>query len=151
MSMFHLAQLNIAKMKFAIDDPLMAEFVDNLDNINALAEDSPGFVWRLQTDEGDATAIDYFGSDILVNMSVWESIDSLHDYVYRSAHIQIMAKRKQWFEHMEETYSVLWWVEAGHLPTIEEAGERMKDLQSNGPNGKAFTFKQRFEPPESIS
>ena len=143
---FHLAQLNLAQMKFAIDDPAMADFVARLDAINALADEAPGFVWRLQTDDGDATGIDFFGADKLVNMSVWQDIDSLHHYVFRSAHNQVMALRKQWFERMGEAYSVLWWVEAGHVPSLKEAGARLDHLVRHGLSALAFSFKQSFPP-----
>ena len=146
MSAYYLAQLNIAQMKFAIDDPAMAEFVGRLEDINALADAAPGFVWRLQTDAGDATAIDYFGADKLVNMSVWQDLESLHRYVFRSAHNEVMALRKQWFDRLEEAYSVLWWVPAGHIPALYEAGQRLKQLRRHGPGVFAFTFKQSFAP-----
>ena len=144
MSGYHLAQLNIAKMKFAIDSPELADFVARLEDVNALADDSPGFVWRLQTEAGDATAIDYFGPDYLVNMSVWEDVESLHRYVYRSAHNEVMALRKQWFDRMLEAYSVLWWIPAGTIPTIAQADERLQNLRQNGPSVESFTFKQVF-------
>jgi len=140
----HLAQLNIAKMKFAIDAPELTEFVARLDDVNALADDSPGFVWRLQTGDGDATAIDYFGPEYLVNMSVWEDVESLHNYVYRTAHNEVMARRKEWFERMLEVYSVLWWIPAGIIPTIAEADQRLQNLRQNGPVAEAFTFKKLF-------
>ncbi|MCP4980892.1 MAG: DUF3291 domain-containing protein [Gammaproteobacteria bacterium] len=146
MSEFHLAQLNIAKMKFVIDDPELADFIARLDDINALADDSPGFVWRLQTDEGDATGIDFFGNEILVNMSVWDNLESLHEYVYRSAHNEVMARRKEWFARILEAYSVLWWIPAGSIPTIEEAALRLDKLREQGPSSVAFTFKQVFMP-----
>jgi len=133
-------------MKFPMDDPAMADFVARLDAINALADRAAGFVWRLQTDEGDATAIDHFGADKLVNMSVWQDLDSLHHYVFRSAHNQVMALRKQWFERMGEVYSVLWWVEAGHIPTLQEAGTRLDHLRQHGASAFAFSFKQSFPP-----
>ena len=144
MSRYHLAQLNIAKMKFAIDDPGMAGFVARLDDINALADAAPGFVWRLQIEDGDATGVDYFGADALVNMSVWEDRDSLHNYIYRSAQSEVMAMRKQWFERMTEAYSVLWWIAEGHIPTLDEASERLECLRLQGPGPSAFTFKQVF-------
>ena len=144
MPRYHLAQLNIAKMKFAIDDPGMAGFVARLDDINALADAAPGFVWRLQTEDGDATGVDYFGADVLVNMSVWEDRDSLHNYIYRSAHSEVMALRKQWFDRMTEAYSVLWWIAEGHIPTLDEASERLECLRLQGPDPSAFTFKQVF-------
>ena len=146
MSRYQLAQLNIAKMKFAIDDPEMLGFVARLDDINALADSAPGFIWRLQTEDGDATGIDYFGTDCLVNMSVWTDLDSLHSYIYRSAHNEVMALRKQWFERMTEAYSVLWWVAEDHIPTLEEASERLECLRLQGPGPGAFTFKQAFDP-----
>ena len=142
--MQQIAQLNIARLKYEFDDPRMQEFIDRLEDINALADHAPGFVWRLQTDEGDATAIDFFGADTLVNMSVWEDMASLHAYVYRSAHNEVMAQRKLWFDRVEAAYSVLWWVPAGHIPTIEEAAERLDLLREQGPGARAFTFKQSF-------
>lgn len=142
--MQQLAQLNVARLKYEFDDPRMKEFIDRLEDINALADHAPGFVWRLQTDEGDATAIDFFGADTLVNMSVWEDMASLHSYVYRSAHNEVMAQRKLWFDRVEAAYSVLWWVPAGHIPTIEEAAERLDLLREQGPSARAFTFKQSF-------
>ena len=141
-----LAQLNIAKMKYGFDDPELADFVAALDDINALADESPGFVWRLQTDEGDATAIDFFGSDYLVNMSVWEDVESLRDYAFRSAHRDVLARRNEWFDRMDEAYAVLWWVPAGTIPTLEQAAARLDSLRRLGPTSRAFTFKQLFEP-----
>jgi len=145
-SLLHLSQLNIAQMKFAIDAPELAEFVARLDDVNALADGSPGFVWRLQTEDGDATAIDYFGPEYLVNMSVWEDVESLHNYIYRTAHNEVMARRKEWFERMLEVYSVLWWIPAGTIPTIAEADQRLQNLRQNGPTAEAFTFKKLFAP-----
>ena len=145
---FHLAQLNIARMKYPAEAPEMADFMNNLDRINALAEKSPGFVWRLQTEEGDATSIDFYGPDILVNMSIWKNSESLHDYVYRTAHAQILSRRKGWFERFEDSYTVLWWIPAGDILTLEEANERLELLRSQGPTAAAFTFKQTFPAPE---
>ena len=107
MSSYHLVQLNIAKMKYPIDAAEMADFVDNLENINALADSSPGFVWRLQTEDGDATGIDFFGADVLVNMTIWEDVESLHHFVYKTAHAKILRRRKEWFHHVEAAYTVL--------------------------------------------
>ena len=146
MSEYHLAQLNIAKMKFPLDDPQMAAFVERLDEVNALADDAPGFVWRLQTEDGDATAIDFFGADTLVNLSVWRDVEALRNYTFRSAHKEVLARRHEWFDRMEEAYSVLWWIPAGHVPTLEEASERLDSLRSDGPGPRAFTFKQLFDP-----
>jgi len=143
-SEYHLAQLNIAQLKYAFDAPELAEFGARFEEVNALADDSPGFVWRLQTEDGDATAIDFFGPDYLVNMSVWEDVESLHDYVYRTTHNEVMARRKEWFERMREVYSVLWWIPAGTIPTLTEADQRLQSLRQNGPTAWAFTFKQIF-------
>ena len=133
-------------MKFAIDAPELAEFVARLEDVNALADDSPGFVWRLQTEDGDATAIDYFGPEYLVNMSVWSDVESLHDYVYRTVHNEVMARRKEWFERMLEVYAVLWWIPAGTIPTVADADQRLQSLRRNGPTAGAFTFKLMFPP-----
>ncbi len=147
MAAYELAQLNIAQMRTPIDAPEMAGFVANLDRINALAESAPGFVWRLQSDEGNATAFRPFGDSTLVNMSVWSSVDALSDYVYKSAHVEIMKRRKEWFDRMQDAYTVLWWVPAGHRPDEAEAMLRLQTLRAMGPTDKAFTFKQNFPAP----
>jgi len=149
MSAYELAQLNIAIMKEPLESPGMADFVANLDRINALAEASPGFVWRLQTEEGDATAMRPLGEQTLVNMSVWRDVESLDKYVYGSAHVEIMRRRKEWFERMQEAYVVLWWVREGHRPTIPEAVARLELLRKKGPTEEAFTFRQAFLPPDA--
>lgn len=142
-----LAQLNIALMRAPIDSPELAEFAAALDRINQLAEASPGYRWRLQTDDGNATSLRPFGDEYLVNLSVWRDIASLHDYVYRSAHKHIMARRREWFHHMREAWSVLWWVPAGHRPTVAEAKVRLQMLRERGPSADAFTFKRPFAAP----
>jgi hypothetical protein len=147
MSYFELAQLNIAWMKEPLDSPLLADFVANLDRINALADRSPGFVWRLETDEGDATALRPLGDDVLVNMSVWKDLESLHAYVYKSDHARIMSRRKEWFHRMQEAYSVLWWVPTGHRPDIVEAKRKLDALRFDGPHAEAFTFRKAFPAP----
>src|SRR5919198_2764622 len=102
MSGFHLAQVNIGRLRAPLDDPSMLGFVSQLDPINAIADRSPGFVWRLQTDEGTATAVRPFEDErLLINMSVWESLEALADFVYRSAHTPVMRRRREWFEHLE--------------------------------------------------
>jgi hypothetical protein len=141
----HLAQLNIGRLRAPTDDPLVAEFMDALDAINALAERSPGFVWRFQTDEGNATAERPFEDDtILVNFSTWASVDALAEYVYRSDHAAFLRRRGEWFERMNEVISVLWWVPEHHRPSVEEAIERLEHLREHGPTPHAFTFRHRF-------
>ena len=149
MSAYELAQLNIAIMKEPLDSPVMSDFVANLERINALAETSPGFVWRLQTEEGDASALRPLGEETLVNMSVWRDTESLNQYVYQSAHVEIMRRRKEWFSRMREAYAVLWWVREGHRPTIAEAIERLERLRANGPTAAAFTFRHAFPAPDA--
>jgi hypothetical protein len=147
---YHLAQLNIARFKAPMDDPALAGFVAQLDPVNALADAAPGFVWRLQTEEGNATSIHAFEDDLLlVNMSVWESIEALADFVYRSPHVAVMRRRREWAERMREAYIVLWWVPAGTTPTVEEAKGRLEHLRENGPGPIAFTFKKRYSPDEA--
>ena len=147
MSVYELAQLNVADMKAPLDAPEMAGFVESLDPVNALADAAPGFVWRLETDDGDATALRPFGDNTLVNMSVWRDIESLKDFVYKSGHIQVMRRRKEWFERMAQAWLVLWWVPAGHRPTLEEAGEKLALLRDRGPSPDAFNFAEIFGPP----
>jgi hypothetical protein len=149
MSEFHLAQLNIAILKEPLDSPLLADFVANLDRINALAESSPGYLWRLQTEEGNATAFRPLGENTIVNMSVWKDLESLQQYVYKSAHIDIMRRRKEWFEHMSEAFLVLWWIPDNHRPTINEAIEKLEHLRQHGPTSNAFTFRKPFPAPHS--
>lgn len=143
---YHLAQLNIGTMVAPQDSPEMAEFMNALDAINLLAETTPGFVWRLKDDSGNATSISAFDDDTLVNMSVWEDRDSLFGYVYRSGHTHYIGRRKEWFKMPTEPHMVLWWVPAGHAPTLEEAKARLMHLRTHGPTPHAFTFKQFFEP-----
>ena len=150
MSAYELAQLNIGIIRGPIGSQVMAEFVANLDRINALAERSPGFVWRLQTEEGNATAIRPFPDEnVAVNLSVWRDLESLSAFVYRSAHVEIMRRRREWFERMTEAFLVLWWVRKGHVPTIQEAIGRLELLRTKGPSPEAFTFRQAFPPPDA--
>jgi Domain of unknown function (DUF3291) len=150
--MYSLAQVNIARMLAPLDDPLMAEFVAQLDPINALADTSPGFIWRLQTPEGSATSIRPFDDlMILVNLSVWQSIPEYSNYVYQSAHREVMKQRRQWFERFQSAYTVLWWIPEGHIPTVEEAKERLNFLNTHGPTSYAFTLKMPFPAPDELS
>ena len=150
MSAYELAQLNIAIMKESLESPSMSDFVANIDRINALAEASPGYVWRFQTEDGDATAARPLGENTLVNLSTWQDVESLNTYVYGSAHVEIMRRRKEWFERMREAYVVLWWVAKGHRPAMTEAISRLDSLRSKGPTAEAFTFRQAFLPPDAL-
>lgn len=149
-SKMQVAQLNIGRLIAPIDDPAIRDFVEGLDPINALADAAPGFVWRLQTEEGDATSIQAFDDEsILVNMSVWADIDSLRAYVYKSQHVDFLRRRKEWFEKFEGVFVVLWWIPAGHIPTVEEAKERLAYLHKNGETPYAFTFRKSFPPDQN--
>lgn len=144
----HLAQLNIGRLRGPEGDPVVAGFFAELDRINALAESSPGFVWRLQTDSGNATEIRPYEDELIaVNLSVWESIESLKEFAYRSDHRPVMARRREWFEPMAEAYLALWWIPAGTTPTVEDAVERLERLRKVGPSPEAFTFRHPFPPP----
>jgi hypothetical protein len=148
MNAWHIAQLNVARAVAPPGSPELADFMAALDRINALAESSPGFVWRLQSASGNAT--DILVSDdplFLVNMSVWSSVDALFGFVYRTAHTEVMKRRREWFEKPTEAYQVLWWVPAGHVPTVQEALERLAHLRREGPTERAFTFSQRYPSP----
>ena len=149
---YQLAQLNIARMKFPLDGPEMRDFVTALDPVNASAEASTGLVWRLQDDEGDATAIRIFDDDRwLVNMSVWESLDDLKRFITLPGHLAIMRRRGEWFEKLEEATTVLWWAPGGHLPDLQEAVERLAHLREHGPHSFAFCFAEPFDPPGPVS
>jgi hypothetical protein len=141
----HLAQVNIARLAAPLDSPQLADFVANLGPINALADRSDGFVWRLQTEEGDATSLRIFDDEwLIVNMSVWESIEALRDYVYRSAHADVLRHRQEWFVKMIEAHVALWWIDAGTLPTVADARERLEMIRTNGPTPHAFSLKEPF-------
>jgi hypothetical protein len=149
---YQLAQINIARMRAALDDPMIGDFVANLKPINELAEASPGFVWRFQTEEGDATAVRPYDDDrIIINLSVWDNPDSLRAFVYQSAHSSVMKRRREWFERLTDVYVALWWVLRDHRPTIVEAVERLEYLKRHGPSAVAFTFKDVLPPPATSS
>jgi len=147
---WHVAQINVGTIKYPHDDPRMSGFMNRLDEINVLAEQSPGFVWRMQSDSGNATDIDVGGEALfLANMSVWTSVEMLFDYVYRSTHREVMIQRRNWFERPDELYQALWWVPAGHTPSPEAGLERIEILKRKGATPAAFTFKDRFPEPNS--
>lgn len=148
----YLAQLNIAKMLAPLDSPVMADFVNNLNRINALAESSEGFIWRLKDDANNATSIKIYNDDFLiVNMSVWKDIDRLFRFAYQTQHLEIFKRRNEWFEKMKEMHMALWYVEENHKPTTIEAAERLDYLRANGDTPFAFTFKNRFSVEEALS
>ncbi len=148
MSSYQLAQMNIARLLAPLDSPQLADFVANLDRINALAESSPGFVWRLKTEDGDATGLRPVDDETIVNMSVWIDLESLNQYVYRSAHVEVLRRRREWFQRMTDAYVVMWWVPKGHTPTIEEGLERLEYLKKHGPTARAFNVRKPFSPPD---
>jgi hypothetical protein len=149
MTRFHLAQVNIGRIRAPLEDPIMDGFRSQLDVINALADRSPGFVWRLQTDEGNAMAIRPFADErMAINMSVWESLEALQQFVYRSAHAGPLRDRKEWFEPIEGPILALWWIPAGHIPTVAEALARLQQLKECGPSPDAFTFRKPFPSPD---
>jgi hypothetical protein len=145
----HVAQVNIALPREPLTSPLLADFVAALDPVNALADESIGFVWRLQTAEGDATSVHGFDDDrLIINLTVWESVEALADFVFRSAHTDVMRRRRSWFEQLREAYTVLWWVPAGHLPTVAEAEVRLALLRAEGASAEAFTLREPYGPPD---
>jgi hypothetical protein len=148
-SNYHIAQVNIGRVKAPADSPIMAGFYNRLDEINALADRSPGFVWRLQTANGNAAYLRPYEDDrILMNMSVWDSIEALTTYVYKTAHVKLLRQREAWFEQFSSAYLALWWVPVGHIPGIDEAKKRIAYLDQHGPTQFAFTFKTVFPPDE---
>lgn len=149
---YHLAQINIAKMLAPADSPVMAEFMDNLNLINNLAEASEGFIWRLKDDSNNATYIKVFDDDfIIINVSVWENAETLSKYVYETIHADFMRKRKLWFEKMSEQYMALWYIPAGTTPTPKEAVTRLDHIRLHGETPYAFGFKKRFTAEEAMA
>ena len=148
----YLAQMNIAKAKYALDDPKIKEFVDNLETVNATAERSDGFVWRLKDDSGNATSFRVFDDpNILVNMSVWRSIDALKNFMFRTHHKYFLRRKKQWFEALPEDTYVLWWIERDKIPSIEQGVQRLSYLRQWGDSPYAFTFKSNFSSAETVN
>jgi hypothetical protein len=143
----HLAQLNVGRLKAAIDDPMIDDFRMNLVRINSLAETSPGYVWRLQDDSGDATSIKPFGDELeIINLTVWKSTEALADFTYRSGHLDLLRRRREFFEPPHQPILCLWWIPAGTIPTVDDAIGRLDYLRAHGPSPRAFTFRHRYEP-----
>lgn len=151
MSKYHLAQINIAYALGEMDSEIMEGFVSRLDEINAIADKSEGFVWRLQDEEGDSTSIRVFDDPmILVNMSVWEDVKYLKNFVYKSAHVEMIRDRDAWFKKMPTAHQALWWIPTGKIPTVDEGKEKLRLLEENGPTEMAFTFGKTFPSPSEL-
>jgi hypothetical protein len=153
MPTYELAQVNIGILRAPLESPEIADFVANLDPVNALAEKAPGFVWRLVGDGNDATSVPGFaaeGPGLIINMSVWSSIEALSDFIFNGEHLAVMRRRRDWFTKMETAYAALWWVPAGAPPTVRDAEERVAHLRANGPTPIAFTLAQSFAPPDTV-
>jgi hypothetical protein len=149
MSDHHLAQFNVSRLLAPLDSPQLADFMAALEPLNQLADQAPGFVWRFQTGEGDATSVRPFDDDqVIVNLSVWESIEHLAEFAYGGEHLDIMRRRRKWFEKMAEAYLVLWWVPAGEVPTVADSVARLQTLRQRGPSPEAFTFRRPFPAPD---
>jgi Domain of unknown function (DUF3291) len=145
---WHLAQINVATLREPLDSPRTRSFVELLAPVNTLADDAPGFVWRLQTPEGDATSIRAFADDLLiVNLSVWTSLEALRDYVFSSMHAEVLRRRREWMAAMREAHLALWWLPAGEVPTVDDAIARLELVRERGPSAEAFTFREPFPAP----
>lgn len=143
----HLAQLNVAHMSAPLDSPRLADFVASLEPVNALSDAAPGFVWRLKGGDLPTDTVQHdYGDHLLINFSVWESRETLWNFVYRSPHLPVMRRRREWFERAAVPYTVMWWIPEGHVPTLEEGMERLELLRAKGPGPGAFTFRDFYEP-----
>ena len=142
-----LAQMNVACLKAPLESPQLAGFVSALERVNTLAEQSPGFIWRLQDDAGDATALRPLGENTLINMSVWQDMASIRRYVYESEHVEFLKRRREWFTRSDVAQLVLWWLPAGHRPSVQEGIDKLNLLQAQGPTAAAFTFGALFTAP----
>ncbi|WP_394838599.1 DUF3291 domain-containing protein [Pendulispora rubella] len=149
----HLAELNIAHMRAPIGSPELADFVDALEPINALADAAPGFVWRLKEDPNQPrlTVKHDFGDHLLVNFSIWESLDALWNYVYKTHHLDFLRRRREWFKRMAEPTMVMWWIPEGYIPSVAEAMERLERLKAEGPSPMAFTYKDSYSSEEALA
>ncbi|MFE1289113.1 DUF3291 domain-containing protein [Streptomyces sp. NPDC058751] len=144
---FELAQVNIARLKAPLDSPRLKDFVDALDPVNAVADAADGFVWRLQSDSGNATDVPVLGDHrLIVNLTVWRDVDALTAFMYRGRHRELLSRRHDWFERVEEAMTALWWVPAGHRPTVAEAESRLLRLREHGPTPHAFGLRSSFPP-----
>lgn len=145
---FYIAEFNISRLKAPLDSPLMKEFVDFLAPVNRFAEESPGYVWRLAAPDGQASSYlppAYEDEMIVTNLTVWQDLDSLRDFVYQTVHAYFLRSRKKWFEQMAENKVVLWWIEKDHIPSVDEGKGKLKCLEEMGPTPEAFTFQKAFD------
>lgn len=148
MQYYHLAQVNIARAREPLSAPLMAGFVERLPDVNAMAEASPGFVWRLVAESDTTPYVTNRDLRLIVNMSVWQSMDTLRDFAFRGGHADVMRRRSEWFEPMDKAHLALWWIPAGHEPTLSEARERLEHLWRKGESPAAFTFRRPCSMPD---
>ncbi|GAA1143668.1 heme-degrading monooxygenase HmoA [Kitasatospora gansuensis] len=146
----HLAQINIARLLFPIDGPELADFVAQLDPVNALAEQADGFVWRLVDSATEGTVRIYEDDWLIVNMSVWRDPDALEAFTYSPEHIAVLRRRREWFARAREAMTALWWVPAGHRPTVEEAERKLTELRAKGPTAEVFTLRETFPAPGQV-
>ena len=148
MSGYQLAQINVALAWHEMDSIQMQGFVSRLEEIDSLADHAPGFVWRLQTEEGDSTSIRVFNDPLmLINLSVWEDVEALRQFVFKSAHVELLKNRAQWFRKMDTNYLALWWIPHGHVPSVEEAKEKLEYIRAHGPSQEAFNLAKPFPSP----
>lgn len=151
---YELAQVNVARLDAPLEHPRLRDFVAALDAVNQEADNAPGFRWRLQAEDGNATSIRAFAWDVqgaagmIVNMSVWQSVDALANYVFSGQHLVVMKRRREWFVPMREAYTALWWVPEGHRPTTDEAEQRVRLLREQGPTSMSFTLRRSWPPPD---
>ena len=149
---YHLAEINVGRILGPMDSAIMQEFAANLDPINALAESSEGFIWRLKDDSNNATSIPVTADALLIiNLSVWRNIDDLFTFTYKTAHTEYLRRRGEWFERLKDMHMAMWYVPAGHVPSVTEAMERIAYIRAHGPTPYAFTFKQRFTPEQALA
>ena len=150
MKHYQLAQINIGRIKGVdMNDPVMKEFVDNLTMVNTIAETSEGFIWRLKDDSDNSTAFNPFNDErIIVNMSVWENIESLETFMYKTTHVEFLKRRREWFHRYGKVYTAMWWIEANQFPSIQQAIENLDYLEKHGPTEKVFDFKKKFPEPK---
>ncbi|WP_298496043.1 DUF3291 domain-containing protein [uncultured Algibacter sp.] len=144
MTNYHLAQVNIAKRLAPMDDPIMKDFIDNLDKINAIADKAEGFIWRLKDEDKDEAAIVFQDDTFIINMSVWETLETLFNYTYKSGHIDVFKRKKEWFSKMKMIHMAFWYVPVGYEPTFQDAKDRLDYLNKHGDTPYAFSFKSKF-------